>query len=320
MNRVYEIDTLKIFAVLLVVLGHMNSPFTKLIFSFHMPLFLFISGFLFSPTYNLKSQAVKDSKRLLIPFFIFTALGLIVEVLKRSVLKRSFDGFDDVVFSSFISINSHVPSYGFVLWFLPALFICKQFLNAYLLNGGNNSVSFVLFISLFYFVFFPKPSIFIFGIGQSLLGINFFILGYVVSNRTDLNKYAKSILMTAISVLVLLLANTVPLPMLDIGSATLVFKTVSIIYPYVYIAILYSLSVILFKGINKDIISILSSLSMLVFVFHPYSNNIAYLFVNKIVPNLSWNYIFIFLSSLILLFPLIVFKLKFNNKWMFKYV
>lgn len=57
MNRILQIDVLKGFAILLVVLGHAiyetyseNNIVFRMIYSFHMPLFMFLSGlpYLFS--------------------------------------------------------------------------------------------------------------------------------------------------------------------------------------------------------------------------------------------------------------------------------
>lgn len=48
MNRIVWIDTLKALGIIAVVVGHVvPGTLAKIIFSFHMPLFFFISGFLF---------------------------------------------------------------------------------------------------------------------------------------------------------------------------------------------------------------------------------------------------------------------------------
>ena len=40
------IDVVKAWGIILVIMGHTYSPFNKWIYSFHMPLFFFVSGFL----------------------------------------------------------------------------------------------------------------------------------------------------------------------------------------------------------------------------------------------------------------------------------
>lgn len=46
-NRNYTIDAMKGVGIFLVVLGHLMSPRSPLIYSFHMPLFFLLGGFLF---------------------------------------------------------------------------------------------------------------------------------------------------------------------------------------------------------------------------------------------------------------------------------
>ena len=43
MKREEWVDTLKGIGILLVIVGHTNSPFFKYIYYFHMPLFFMIS-------------------------------------------------------------------------------------------------------------------------------------------------------------------------------------------------------------------------------------------------------------------------------------
>lgn len=43
------ISIIKGLGIILMVIGHTNSPFRDFIYLFHMPLFYMISGFLFNP-------------------------------------------------------------------------------------------------------------------------------------------------------------------------------------------------------------------------------------------------------------------------------
>ena len=92
-NRLVYIDVLKGFAIFLVVVGHVLqycvkdsdvSYLYKAITTFHMPLFAFLSGLMFSAKYDLKEMArklVKQSQKLLVPFFSF---GMIYAYTIRS--------------------------------------------------------------------------------------------------------------------------------------------------------------------------------------------------------------------------------------------
>ena len=85
-QRLEYIDQLKGFAILMVVMGHIlqfcfkeNAPSLtfKVIMSFHMPLFAFLSGLMFTTIYDFKAIALKfkkQSNKLLIPFISFLVI------------------------------------------------------------------------------------------------------------------------------------------------------------------------------------------------------------------------------------------------------
>ena len=68
MKRKRWIDVLKGIGATLVLFGHLiySESFLKIfIYSFHMPLFFFIGGYLFKYEVNLKRFILKKSRRLL---------------------------------------------------------------------------------------------------------------------------------------------------------------------------------------------------------------------------------------------------------------
>lgn len=96
MQRLHELDIMKVFGIVLVVLGHVTRMFTpdgliqpiqydglmqmmtKFIYSFHMPLFVFVSGMTFAYVSAKKACyheffpfALNKAKRLMIPYFAF---------------------------------------------------------------------------------------------------------------------------------------------------------------------------------------------------------------------------------------------------------
>ena len=101
-TRVVELDIMKVIGIILVVLGHVTRMYTKdglipqvddtgvmgiitrVIYSFHMPLFVFISGMTFAfvsirkSSYQRFSSFVKNkAKRLIIPYFAFAILWVL---------------------------------------------------------------------------------------------------------------------------------------------------------------------------------------------------------------------------------------------------
>ena len=86
-----ELNILRAISIVLVILGHsfiagdnnnlLIRYIIKLIYSFHMPIFFFISGFFALKIFNIDSNKDKlkfleyKAKRLIIPYFIVTALA-----------------------------------------------------------------------------------------------------------------------------------------------------------------------------------------------------------------------------------------------------
>ena len=84
--RLHWIDALKGFGIILVVFAHYTLPVAldTYIFSFHMPLFFFVSGFLFNIVKYTESATnfVKGRFRsLIIPYFAFAVLTLLFYIL-----------------------------------------------------------------------------------------------------------------------------------------------------------------------------------------------------------------------------------------------
>lgn len=117
-KRLQYIDALKGVAILLVVLGHSLQNFdpdlewlpSRAIYAFHMPLFMFVSGFVSWKVYKWASVK-KRAVQLLIPFFFSIVLAWFV----------NYWGFWSA--DGFLSYTSKViiqPDLG--LWFLWVLF------------------------------------------------------------------------------------------------------------------------------------------------------------------------------------------------------
>ncbi|WP_420852164.1 acyltransferase family protein [Paenibacillus hamazuiensis] len=79
--RIIHIDILKGLGIIFVVMGHIFDPFSWFpVYSFHMALFLFASGYLYKP--NHESNIITFFKRrvinLLIPYFSYNVFFAIV--------------------------------------------------------------------------------------------------------------------------------------------------------------------------------------------------------------------------------------------------
>lgn len=93
-QRLDYIDVCKAVGILLVVLGHtytIPNILYIIIYSFHMPLFFIIAGFVYNRANNkmaFHSYLIKKMKQYLLPYFVFSFINLIIEVMRRLLITK----------------------------------------------------------------------------------------------------------------------------------------------------------------------------------------------------------------------------------------
>ena len=113
-KRIEWIDALKGFGMILVILGHMTIPqiARSCIFSFHMPLFFFVSGYLYGGKYSW-AWVVRKAKTLLIPYAVYGLVAI------GAIWLTGNGGVEP-------SVQSFVRGNGVgVTWFLTCLFMVE---------------------------------------------------------------------------------------------------------------------------------------------------------------------------------------------------
>lgn len=184
-QRVSWIDVARGIGIFLVVYGHSLSAHSHryLIYSFHMPLFFFLSGLVFSyrPEHTKRAVFLKNVRGLLYPYFLFAVLSFLLWVATRhpSISEQVWQ---------FLSIfygngNNNLLTFNNLLWFLPCLFITRiGFYALRSITGDRKYLMAVLFIiSLLgygYSVFLSNWKLF-FGIETALTAIVFFGAGFL---------------------------------------------------------------------------------------------------------------------------------------------
>lgn len=308
-QKINWIDNLKLLGILSVILGHIASPFGAFIYSWHIPLFFMIAGFFIKFDLSIKDFIKKDFKRLMVPYFIFAIVGLTLETIKRIGLHR--EGLDYIhelqgVFL-WMDMSSLMNSYAFVLWFLPALFFSRVLLVIFHKYIENLFFQFILVCVLFSISFMIELP---FGIDNSLNAILFVFIG------NNFFKYYQDIkLLYILPFLTVLIYFAFGIPSLDIAS-----KNYDNIFTNIFFAggIIYIIILILKKlDYSNNLLKIWGGNTMLIFIIHPYTNNIAHIVVEKLHFG-DW-YLKFFIS-LVLLQILLLIKQRFENKGIFKYV
>ena len=151
----------------LVVMGHSNLGVNDNVYfnsvygyfkPFRMPMFVFISGYLFYLTRIEKEKqysfVVKDKLiRLGIPFLFFTILGYLFKILASNFIKHPINNISiKEVFYSIIGINANPYD---ALWFVQVIFLFMLLYPIYCYVFKNIWLTSILGIIILYVYFHP---------------------------------------------------------------------------------------------------------------------------------------------------------------------
>lgn len=117
-SRIGYIDIYRAIGITLMVIGHtaISLPIMTYIMSFHMPMFFFISGFLFRGNRPWKPYIVKKIRTLAVPYLAFGIIAItIVYFGKPSVFPQKL--------SAFLVYSTEEYPLATAMWFLAALFV-----------------------------------------------------------------------------------------------------------------------------------------------------------------------------------------------------
>ena len=173
-------DTVKGLAIVLVILGHSlqdyivdydHNFFFRLIYSFHMPLFMFVSGYLARANFKPEPARLASRARLLVlPFFSWAGVHFCLDAFGRIKEHQApnWHFWMDLVAS---------PDWG--LWFLWILFLCFCILY-YVRSLGRLEVS-VTILVLLVLQYINMDLHGFLGIGLLLWQLPYFFCGYFAS-------------------------------------------------------------------------------------------------------------------------------------------
>ncbi len=129
-SRNYTIDALKAFGIFCIVLGH--NDYTILgdyIYSFHIPLFFFVSGLVFNPDRyrSFNYFLVKRTQALLIPYFLISIILFVFWFLVGRKFGASADmnlsPINNLIGIFYAQGGNEYMDWGIPMWFLPCLFV-----------------------------------------------------------------------------------------------------------------------------------------------------------------------------------------------------
>lgn len=136
-NRYDYIDYAKAVAIFLIGIGHFlpSGSFIRVaLYSFHVPVFFFIAGYLyrFDPTTNFFNWLTNKVGRILLPYFLFFALSLSVVFLQDGI-----QGIVDAISENLFFVRGNMI-WNTALWFLPVYFLCVVVFQLFNMAAKNS--------------------------------------------------------------------------------------------------------------------------------------------------------------------------------------
>ena len=136
-TRYNWVDWCKSIAIFLVIWGHlpMHSIAISIIYSFHMPLFFLISGYLYKPQKTAKEEFKKNFKTLFVPYLIYQLIFYPYWMVRESlVFHQSFTIYDSIIRPIIQSLASNAINGP--TWFIYCLLSFKIY--AYCIQKNNH--------------------------------------------------------------------------------------------------------------------------------------------------------------------------------------
>lgn len=275
-------------------------------YSFHMPLFLFLSGYLFKITHinNMKSLIIKRTKSLVIPYYywnlfygILVSIFLYFGIFNNAQTINLYNFFIEPIFGGY-QYNFNGPS-----WFLISLFFVQVFYTFFrkILKRDDKNTNLIILVVLFFISFLvikwsnliemKNNNIPLF-ISRTLFGITFFHFGFYFKNYIKFNFSIKSLL---IIILIKIISNLV------VGvnytlSMRMIFRGYDIIpmfYSVLGILYIFNISKFIFDIIEnlklykvKNIIDVIGNNTFSIMMHHMFINFL----LNGILKFITKNY------------------------------
>lgn len=208
LERIDWVDQTRGYAIILVVLGHIltrvgSIEFEKIIqleiYSFHMPLFFFLSGFIY------KNEGIFHKiKKIIIPMFIFYIVYFLFLLMQIMMGDEQINISTKLLFNTIFITSDSLFS---VYWFLPVLF-CTQILYdniiksvkriSYDVCGKQEASGVIMLIAVAILIGISrvlyKYNISLpWGLREAMLSFCFFWLGIEARNRKYMSNFIDKI-------------------------------------------------------------------------------------------------------------------------------
>ena len=277
-SRIIWIDMAKAICIILVVIGHYfpdihpewYGTIRSVIYSFHMPLFMFASGFVYIATYQDSGYIAfltKKAKRLMIPYFTTSILVISFKLCTQGNAYVE----NPVTLMSYLKII-YQPEAGAFLWFIWALwwmFVIIPFFNTRILRLVLFIIAFFIPLAIPYL-----PEIFCLHKFAGML--LYFIAGIMVYDWRELLIWVKHIPLIAVFTVFCIVEMIPP-----------VYWGGKYIVAFIGIAFILKSSFVISNNVNrKTKFLVVSSASYIIYLLHTTFEGLAKAVIVKL-PYLS---------------------------------
>lgn len=288
--RYITIDIARAIAIALVVIGHYYEPsmpraykaLVQVIYMFHMPLFMFISGYLYIATrqYNIryKDFIAKKFKRLIIPYL---SASIIIILIKLAT--QGFMTVDHPVSPTDFIAMLYSPVAGYFLWFMWALWWAMVIIPLF-----KSRQSRIILLGISLLLYFSAPWVTkIFCLAQFCSTFIYFVLGTVVADMAQAGRIRKFSLTSQVgsiitfAVLATAFYNTVTAEVLNPATRNII----SLLLAVTGISMAFSVSRLLasvLHGYTKQTILSISAASFFIYQYHTTIEGFAKAILHKI--------------------------------------
>ncbi|WP_368294318.1 acyltransferase family protein [Dehalobacter sp. TBBPA1] len=194
-NRIIWLDVMKGIGILSVVWGHAGHPYSFLMFFFHMPLFFFISGYLYrsAGAGTPLQYLVRRSKQLLVPYVFYIVLITVFLAVLSALKGQSAD----INWTALVLGGSKLEGAYGTFWFVTCLFFVQIFFDFVIRKIRPRWLVVLVIAACFVFAFwesrFHQDFFVPWNMDVAFFGIVFYALGFLFKQKkwlvnTQLNK------------------------------------------------------------------------------------------------------------------------------------
>lgn len=268
-ERLSWVDTLKAIGIIAIIVGHIDTPFSSFLFSWHVPLFFVLSGFFVRSVSREDLFPLKEIKRLGIPYLIAAMAAIGIETMKRLALGRDALNYGHEILGVLFFMDMHhlINTYAFVLWFLPSLLVAKWLAGILLSLFPQPFVPLVLATGLFFLGSYEGLP---FGLSAAFQVVVWILYGNLLW-RNQTSRW-----LTLAPVLLVIIWIFSGVPSTDVGGNSYSDKWHCLGFAAAFVGTL----VLIMRRIPFSrqwgrVSSWIGSSTMALMIVHPYTNNIA---------------------------------------------